>query len=395
MLVRDRYARQIQATVICGVVVLLNAAVFFTAVLLVELTPLGTVISGVLWGSALTIATSTLSIAHLLPFISVIVPQVQGLVTQDWWNKKDVAYGPGFHWRYITETVTRKSHFSLDLFAIPFQDVSTRTKTYRIKYEGWVLLRAALPRAVNFIRVDESVVRGGFVAKVKSFLGTTFNKGTGDIAQGAYHFLERLLDYRYGLKRDLVRETGDDIFEEHYGSLEDYINLRDPMRERSQFEHDAGVDVQGFAIEEIDQIEQVAKAQDAGDEQRKLQEGVARMFGLDVEGLQAHLKQAVVREGLSLSDVRTAEGRMANYAGQANLNSLNIEGVGNIAPALGGLLGALLSGAPDGSGGGVTQEKVAEIVRAELQSLKQKNGQSRRRRRRKKDRNVTSDSGES
>ncbi len=104
----------------------------------------------------------------LLPLITIVVEQNEGVVTEDPLTGKPVKYGAGWKFRYPQEEIHRSSHISLKEVSNTFTE-DVQTETSRVKYKETVQWKAKLASLEIYRAKTQKAINDSLTATFRAF----------------------------------------------------------------------------------------------------------------------------------------------------------------------------------------------------------------------------------
>jgi hypothetical protein len=136
-----------------------------------------------------------LLLGHTLPWITVNVPSVQGLISQNWllgFYNPYVIYGPGMHCRFIWESIHRDSHFFLEDVTVLVKKLTLASRDMTLLVSFMFRWKPRLRHLDRFFQLGESTVNKQFRGMFESFFSSEIALMPGELARKGQRILSWL-----------------------------------------------------------------------------------------------------------------------------------------------------------------------------------------------------------
>lgn len=228
-------------------------------------------------------------------------------VTNNALSGKNVPYGPGLHLSHWWEERNKAGNYPLTVINVDFT-VTVPTKTAAVKVEGVLQWMIDLRRITNFIGVDETTIKDGFIAFIQSFLTARFADITAEEA------------------RAQTAQTNTAMCNEFMGTTHAEGATPTPTTTPVEFEQQYGITTVTVALKSIQLPPAVQAMRDAIDEATEAFHVAAQLNGMSVEEYAKAVKDGTVTK----DDFHRSLQEALTLSGSAKMQIIqgNLEGIG-------------------------------------------------------------------
>lgn len=173
------------------------------------------------------------AIGHALPYFSVSVPEVTGLVTVNYLTGGMKAYGTGFHFRYPWEQVKAGNYINLRMMTTDNMQETFPCADGPVVIVKWsIQYRTSVEKLPAYISVDERIINSGLNEASSSFLALKIREMKSEDIRGT------------GKKQELEK----DLFKEFQGQA----TVKHPGGRKGTVEEIYGIDIVLIPIADVD-----------------------------------------------------------------------------------------------------------------------------------------------
>lgn len=289
--------------------------------------------------------TGIICLGYVLRYITISVPEQQGMTPLNPLRGKLVVYGPGWHPRFPWESVHRADHISLDEVTervpgntIPSED-SEMTLTFMFRY------RPRLAKLEVFRAKGESTVTNGFKGFFQGFFSSYLSKLPGEKARDGMAEINARAKAAFNLPIPKQEEAktpkqkdAAEVIDERLPSVQKVKEKHDKSSRTQQDNY--GVQMMNVELTDMDFSKRVQEARDGKAESKQQVLSAMEAAGFDPNNpndVEAY-KKLPHKEKKEWHEYALLNARVPNYSKQ----TINFEG--NPPPGF-------LGGIPKGNGG--------------------------------------------
>ncbi|HEX9608988.1 MAG TPA: hypothetical protein VGA06_02150 [Candidatus Paceibacterota bacterium] len=256
------------------------------------------------WGAAVGLVIGGSIYSYILPeYMLITVQLLRGFVTQNIFSGDRIPYGPGWHPTYLWESREKKGNAPLDLITISISE-EVPTKSGQALVKTSLQYMPNLRFITNFVGIDETTIRDGFAALIRSFLSS------------------RLAGFTLEEARNNIGNLNDEL-ESSFMTLA--VDVKDSNVSAQEFEETYGIMTVILTIEGIDYPPAVQKTRDAKDEAEQQLGVVAQLYGMTVNALQKKIDS----KEIPLADYNAMLDRAMAMSENATMSVKSYHGLGN------------------------------------------------------------------